>query len=64
MRGSVVCPAVGGLRAVLRAPLELQAEGSIAIVSVKNRFARPTGAGWADAMLNLCLLYTSPSPRD
>jgi hypothetical protein len=56
VRGSVVCSSMGGLLVVLRLLLALQEEGKIIIVRVKNRFAHPTAAGWADALVNFVCL--------
>jgi len=52
VRGSIVCDSMGDLLVVLELLLALQEEGTILIVRTKNRFERPTAAGWADAMLN------------
>jgi hypothetical protein len=56
VRGSIVCGSMGELLRVLRALLALQAEGRIVIVRIKDRFAHPTAAGWADAMINFVCL--------
>ena len=56
VRGSIVCGSIGELFCVLRALLALQAEGRIVIVRTKDRFSRPTAAGWADAMINFVCL--------
>ena len=52
VRGSIVCESMGDLLVVLELLLALQKEGKIIIVRVKDRFGRPTAAGWADAMIN------------
>ena len=52
VRGSIVCESMGDLLVVLELLLALQEEGKIIIVRVKDRFGRPTAAGWADAMIN------------
>jgi Ran GTPase-activating protein (RanGAP) involved in mRNA processing and transport len=52
VRGSIVCTSMDGLLQVLHVLIAMHCSGSIAIARVKNRFANPTSAGWADAMLN------------
>jgi len=56
VRGSITCGSTGELLGVLRLLLTLQAEGTIQLVRIKNRFKNPTAAGWADVMLNLVCL--------
>ena len=34
--------------------MEMQAEGELCILRVKNRFEEPTPGGWADIMINAC----------
>jgi hypothetical protein len=59
VRGSIVCGSMGDLLRVLEALLAMQAESRVVIVRVKNRFAHPTAAGWADAMVNFICLGSS-----
>jgi hypothetical protein len=56
VRGSIVVSSMSELLAVLRLLLVMEEEGTIIIVRTKNRFMRPTAAGWADAMLNFVCL--------
>eukprot|EP00947_MAST-08B_sp_MAST-8B-sp1_P005278 g5278.t1 len=56
VRGSMICGSMEDLRVVLRLLLTMQEQGAIIIVRIKNRFAHPTAAGWADALVNFVCL--------
>lgn len=53
VRGMLVVKSMAGVDAVLEVLLELEAEGLITIVRLKDRFcALPSGGGWRDLMAN------------